>query len=181
MKFFSIDIESTGLDPYHHHLLSIGAVYVDTQKPAEQIFGTDNHFHVLWKVDKIYGDPFALNMNAGLIARIAKGEGVENPVEELSKWITYKQMRDGKFVAAGKNFAGFDSKFLNFDEAIVKPAHRVLDPGSVYANGSDSIPPDLRECCKRANVPYEEDKAHDALYDAQRVAFCLYKHLTGHL
>lgn len=181
MKFFSIDVETTGLDPDHSHLLSIGAVYVDTQKHAEQILDRDNHYHVLLKTNEIYGHPFALAMNASLIGRIARGEGVENPVEELSKWITFKQMKDGKFIAAGKNFAGFDSKFLNFDEAIVKPAYRVLDPGSVYANGSDSISPDLKECCKRASVPYEDDLAHDALYDAQRVAFCLYKHLTGHL
>lgn len=67
-----------------------------------------------------------------------------------------------------KNVAGFDMPFLNTLPAwktTTKFHHRVIDPGMLYFNPlTDSVPPDLKECKKRAGLP--ELVTHEALDDA---------------
>jgi hypothetical protein len=70
-------------------------------------------------------------------------------------------------VVAGKNVAGFDIPFLHQVKAsgIPKFHHRVIDPGMMYFDPrNDKVPPDLRECKKRARLP--EAVSHQALDDA---------------
>ena len=86
MKYVSIDIETTGLDPEKCEILSIGAVIEDTNNPLplDQL----PSFHVAIKRENITGSMFAINMNKDLIETIvnyqsangdkAKQEIVEN-------------------------------------------------------------------------------------------------------
>jgi hypothetical protein len=178
MKFFSIDVETTGISKGCIPL-QYGCVAVDTESPEWPTF------EIIIKHTFIKGEPFALNMNRSIIERIAKGEGVHEPeaVKELSEFIRkHVDPEDNGetgtyFAIAGKNYAGFDARFINWP-SYMKPRHRTLDPGSVYARSYDRVPPDLRVCCERAGVPYDESQLHNALYDAMLVALCMAKHLA---
>lgn len=68
MKFISVDIETSGLDPETCQILSIGAVIEDTQniKPLDQL----PHIHIGILRENISGSLFAINMNSNLIKTI---------------------------------------------------------------------------------------------------------------
>lgn len=68
MIYLSIDIETTGLDPEKHQILSIGVIVEDTNKklPFEEI----PKFHCAILRDEIVGGLFALNMNKDLLETI---------------------------------------------------------------------------------------------------------------
>lgn len=65
MKYVSIDIETTGLDPEKHQILTIGAVIEDSNNtlPIEDL--PSIHIAILRK--EIVGSPFAINMNRDII------------------------------------------------------------------------------------------------------------------
>ena len=65
MKYLSIDIETTGLDPLKDQLLSFGAIIEDTENPLP--FDEIPKFHAAIKRNRIEGDLFAINMNKELI------------------------------------------------------------------------------------------------------------------
>jgi hypothetical protein len=72
MKYVSIDIETTGLDPENCQVLSIGAVIEDTQKllPLEEL----PRVHIAIRRENISGSMFAINMNRALIEQIVDFE-----------------------------------------------------------------------------------------------------------
>lgn len=69
MRYCSIDIETTGLDPENCQILSIGAVIEDTNdiKPIEEL----PKFHGVIKRRNITGETYAINMNRDLIQKIS--------------------------------------------------------------------------------------------------------------
>jgi len=80
---------------------------------------------------------------------------------------------------AGKNFASFDSRFLNklphMDEIFF--SHRVIDPAILFWNPmTDKSLPDTKTCYERAGL--KDDVAHTAVDDARgivrllRAKFC---------
>lgn len=78
---------------------------------------------------------------------------------------------DIRFVPAGKNFAGFDQRFLRRlpGWSDLRISHRVMDPAMLYFDPStDKAPPNLSECLKRAGVEQTE-VAHTAVEDALSV------------
>jgi hypothetical protein len=77
MKYVSIDIETSGLDPEKNCVLSIGAIIEDTEKklPYEEC----PKFNAVILQREIVGSPRALTMNKGLIAMI--GEYLEGTDE----------------------------------------------------------------------------------------------------
>jgi len=70
MKYVSIDIETSGLDPEKNCVLSIGAIIEDTEKklPYEEC----PKFNAVILQREIVGSPRALTMNKGLIAMIGE-------------------------------------------------------------------------------------------------------------
>lgn len=70
MKYVSIDIETSGLDPEKNCILSIGAIIEDTEKklPYEEC----PKFNAVILQREIVGSPRALTMNKGLIAMIGE-------------------------------------------------------------------------------------------------------------
>lgn len=68
MIYCGIDIETTGLSPENHQILSIGVIVEDTTKklPFEEI----PKFHCAIVREEIVGELFALNMNKELIQTI---------------------------------------------------------------------------------------------------------------
>ena len=69
MKYISIDIETTGLDPENNDILSIGAIVEDSNNPLP--FDQCPKFHVAIIREQLTGSPFALNLNKELIESIS--------------------------------------------------------------------------------------------------------------
>lgn len=188
LKYVSIDIETTGLDPLTCSVLEFGAILEDTENPA----GRENlpTFHkYLWR--SVYaGEPFALAMNANIFwkmieLRKTEGVGGEDAYDKTLiapdfLWLHFKHWifqnknlwPEGSFinkqptlVVAGKNVAGFDIPFVKLLPNMPKFHHRVIDPGMMYFDPrNDNVPPDLKECKKRAKL--SEHVSHEALDDA---------------
>ena len=196
MKFVSIDIETTGLDSDACQVLEFAAVLVDTELP----FSRSNlpTFSAIVVHPEIHGDPAALAMNAELIKKIADvltPSGGIKPIApfpeycepdevaaEFRKWLTLNGVSKPTF--AGKNVAGFDLPFLRklvgWDS--VGGHHRVLDPGSMYAQPKHEYVPGLREIMEMIPKSYLHDRGfynlspHKALDDALMVAIAVAYH-----
>lgn len=189
MKFVSIDIETTGLDPKKHQILEVGACIVDTQTPSASVDWPK--FRMLLTQEDYTVTPYCAKLHYDLWQELS---AIKNPKE-----ITVKQdcmlfsghcldsdfplvfmgwcKRNGvdKIIPAGKNFGSFDLQFLNRLpnwNAFVRMAHRTYDPAAYYFMRNDAILPDMNLCCQRAGIAAQTD--HTALADAILVAqLCL--------
>lgn len=183
MRYISLDIETTSLNPQDGDVLEIGAIVEDTTnyRPRAELPA----FHCYVNKENYRGNIFALAMNAHIFKKILElrkpdGDGIFRGKKEASllspesvakfflKFLKDHNCLDTKLVIAGKNVAGFDLPFLNVcipDWQYIKFHHRVIDPGMLYFNAhTDNVPPDLKECKKRAGLP--EVVTHEALDDA---------------
>ena len=220
MKYISIDIETTGLDPETCQILSIGAVIEDTlnQLPFEEL----PTFHGVIKRENVSGSLFALNMNRDLIETIVQYSGAQdqdekndivhmtgmqfyhedeivealyqfcyrNGLVDLDPNFLNKQMKVVNGIpypilgsnmvktylnCAGKNFAGFDKKFLEKLprwKQVFSIRSRVLDPGILFVDWiNDESVPSLDECKKRAGI--DGVVTHNAVEDAMDVVMLL--------
>ena len=188
MKYVSIDIETTGLDPQKCQVLQIGAVIEDTNlvMPLDQL----PIFNCIVEHPEYTGQPMALSMNVNILKVLSGLEGLEKdarvdyrkqhniiPVgmvaQSFSMWLLtngFSLSNTGvvKINAAGKNFATFDKIFL---QALpnwltkIQMRQRIIDPAIMFVDwlADDSLP-NLGTCIKRANLSGEV--THDALQDA---------------
>jgi oligoribonuclease len=220
MKYISIDIETTGLDPEFNQILSVGAVIEDTLNPLP--FEELPKFHAVIKRESVYGSIFALNLNKDLIQAMkdyseARTEDEKKLVEESfgarfyhedevvealyqfcyrnglvdldPNWLTRQvkviggiaypiltsNMNKTYLNCAGKNFAGFDKKFLEKLprwKQVFSIRSRVLDPGILFVDWiNDESVPSLDECKKRAGI--DGVVTHNAVEDAMDVVMLL--------
>lgn len=212
MKYVSIDIETTGLNPKTCDVLEVGMYLEDTCNPLPREQTPSFHKYI-WK-DVYRGEAFALQMNQGILKKIANlkasievgnHHGTDHLLitpdylwDHFSWWIyenrwmwkgtpfgdskdTNLFFTEGpKLIVAGKNVMGFDLPFLKELGGIFpKFAHRTLDPGPLFTRFTeDEVPPDLKECKKRAGLP--ELVTHDALDDAWDVITLLRTHYDKH-
>ena len=216
MKFISLDIETTGLDPQTCQILSIGAVIEDTLNPLP--FEQLPKFHGVIKRENISGSVFAINLNRDLLEAIkdyseAKTSELKEEVETAfgAKFYHEDEVVEALFQfcydnglvprdpnsinntrkivngreyptltsnmpkvylnCAGKNFAGFDKKFLELLprwKQVFSIRSRVLDPGILFVDwANDESVPGLEECKKRAGI--EGVVTHNAVEDAMDV------------
>lgn len=173
MKYISIDIETTGLDPFVNQILEIGAIFEDTNNilPREQC----PQFHVYIDYKHYVCDAYAAALNVDIFKKIVQLRKENNTdllvkperVSSLfSKFLITNGITD-KVIPAGKNFGSFDLQFLNqlpnFNN--IKIHHRQLDPTIIFVNfETDQVLPDLSACKKLAGLP--EQVTHQALDDA---------------
>lgn len=137
MRYISLDIETTGLDPETCQVLELAMVLEDTEniQPVDDL----PHFRILIEPPgPIRGEPYALWMNAELLQDIATGQGIleSQAFRKARNWLItqgYDTHKDSRAFVAGKNVAGFDLKFLP-KTLISCFHHRVIDPGSVFMN-----------------------------------------------
>lgn len=219
MKYISIDIETTGLDPETCQILSIGAVIEDTLNPIP--FEDLPKFHGVIKRENVSGSLFALNMNRDLIETIvqystAQDQDEKNDIVHMTGMEFYHEdeivealfqfcfrnnlvelnhdinktvkIVNGKTYpvltsnmpkvylnCAGKNFAGFDKKFLERLprwKQVFSIRSRVLDPGILFVDWiNDESVPSLDECKKRAGI--DGVVTHNAVEDAMDVVMLL--------
>lgn len=198
MKYVSIDIETTGLNPETCQVLSIGAVIEDTDNimPVKDL----PTFHGVISSREISGDPYAINMNKDLIESMVYWQtGKDDERHDLERLTGMKFYEKDEIVeafynfllengferspyqihltVAGKNFGTFDLKFLERLprwKQYIRVRQRILDPSILYVNWKeDTSLPGLGACKKRANLP--EEVAHDAVEDAIDVILLLRK------
>jgi DNA polymerase III alpha subunit (gram-positive type) len=171
LKYVSIDIETTGLNPDTCQVLELGAVIEDWISPIDKL----PTFRRILFNKPIVGEPFALALNANLLKLIA------NPPTELeylfvkpddlgydfANWLSQNNIDPKHIQPAGKNFAAFDAQFLNrlsrFNE-YVKFNHRTIDPSMLFWHLDDEGLPGTKECMERAGI--DGKVAHTAVEDA---------------
>ena len=172
MKYVSLDIETTGLNPEINDILEIGAIVEDTNLKLPKVQCPT--FHVYVDHDQVMGDIFALSLNANILKKILELRKEEDRAlvkEDMVVTQFMEFLKDNgieKVIFAGKNFMGFDLQFLkkliNFE--FLKFNHRELDPVVLFTDfRNDVTPPDLTLCKKRANLT-NDTVTHEALDNA---------------
>jgi oligoribonuclease (3'-5' exoribonuclease) len=189
MKYVSIDLETTGLDPQTCQILQIAMVIADTEDHTTPVEALPSFVGYL-KSDEYRGNAYALQLNAEILKVLCGKVKTQDPIYEAT-WPLRDDMRDfldahipcpQPVVLAGKNVGGFDLPFL-LEHGLLNYGigdrldHRVLDPGPMYALPSDKVVPGLKVCLKRAG--YDEEVTHDALDDARAVVKCIQAHMKG--
>lgn len=184
MKYTSIDIETTGLDPENCDIIEFAAVVDDlrVQRPIEEL----PKFQTFILKEQYTGSAFALAMHCEIFKQLARWQEIgieicriEDLMANFATFLTtqagYKLADNGEIpvVVAGKNFSNFDLNFLkkipNFEESAVKFFHRTLDPCTLYLDPRiDTEPPSTKSCIERAGIDFE-GKEHRALDDALAV------------
>lgn len=176
MIYFSIDIETTGIDWNEDSILEFGAILEDTEK--QLTFDSIPKYSVLLRHPKYIGSPYALSMHTDIFTELAKppGHSKEKIInfDELGNsfkmWLTTKGISfDEKIIVAGKNFSTFDLRFLenlkNFND-LIKIHQRVIDPAVLYFDQSiDKELPNLSLCKQRAGIQ-DTTIAHRTIKDA---------------
>lgn len=179
MRFFSIDIETTGLDCDTDQILEFAMVDSLTRKVC--------HHYV--KHDVYRGHPIALAMNAKILQIL--GEGKDPRIVHYSQlidciigWAVRELGFNQNFAdpirinIAGKN-VDFDLSFIGklprtrkegsslILGSCLKLRNRKLDPAILYFQPSDQELPNLKTCCARAGIELKNE--HSAVDDAWAV------------
>lgn len=195
MKFLSIDIETTGLDPQKNQILEFGAIAIDTSYPTDPYIAD---FRAVFVHQELTGNPIALTMNSELIDEIAslvKSKEFDfdlynsvNPnsvcvrnSEEFQKyfdaWLVGINFTE-RLTLAGKNLASFDLKFIEAAGIKIKYRHRMIDPAILYVDWEkDETLPDLQQCLDRAGIVKSVE--HTSLADAIDVAELVLKKINS--
>lgn len=187
MQFFSIDIETTGLDSKKHGITEFAAIFADLEGKQEP-----KTFHRWLNPEDYVWSVYCLNLHSAWLQRVVQrilvrewepsvpGEPIickhhEDFVTQFFGWLIHdckiplKEGRPEKITPAGKNFSSFDFRFL---EPLFPMLfrHRALDPTQHYLRTDDKIPPDLALCKDRAKADgcqfTHEGVSHTALDDA---------------
>lgn len=179
MKYVSIDIETTGLNPVNHNILEFGAVIDDTENLLSLKDLPKFHCYILPPREGYKGDPFALWLNNNILEKIAKKDKYpqynflepSDVGKQFKKFLLENKIE--KVKASGKNFATFDKPFIDnlpdFKD-LVKFHHRIFDPGSLYFAKSDTEIPDMKKILERMGVRQEfKEVKHTSIEDSEAV------------
>lgn len=192
MKFISIDIETTGLDPQKNQILEFGAIAIDTSYQTVPYIAD---FRAVFIHQELTGNPIALTMNAELISdinNVLKAKNFDYDMCNLSgnnvyvrnseefqkyfdEWLESINFTE-RLTLAGKNLASFDLKFIEAAGIKIKYRHRMIDPAILYVDWEkDETLPDLQQCLDRAGIVKSVE--HTSLGDAGDVAELVLKKL----
>lgn len=172
MKYLSLDLETSGLDPKNHQILMVSAVVEDTNniKPLEEL----PHYTCILSSDYITGSPYALGLNSWILD-IISGRAGDSTYNKSPLSVVYQDFSDfldkhfgsDKVTVAGKNVGGFDIPFLKeqFPGIVTRFDHRTLDPAPLCVDFvNDKTIPGLKKCMSRRGV--DGEVSHDAYHDA---------------
>jgi DNA polymerase III epsilon subunit-like protein len=181
--WFVIDVETGGLDPQQHAILSLGVVALDTASghtAALELLISDPHGDVTEQ---------AIRKNRLDPAQVRRtGLSPEEAVGRLEDFVLPHLQADQKAVLAGHNVA-FDIAFLHRlyrlasaeDDFNARYSYRTVDLHSAYMLLAEAgLVPWLARASLDAialslGVPQDPDKRHTALGDALTTARCLWK------
>jgi DNA polymerase III epsilon subunit-like protein len=186
MRYCSIDIETTGLEPTKCDILQFAAILddLDDPKPISKLPTFTAYFT---KKEPLVGEPFALSMHPEILRKIADAQ--RNKIEQNEQGERFMPLDDlpqafANFLilnnvepeknglirvnVAGKNVASFDLQFLKTKITKWWPisfCQRTIDPAILYWDAKrDQQLPDMKTCMERARIKGEV--AHTALEDA---------------
>ncbi len=194
MKYFSIDLETSGLNSSTCQILEFAAIFEDTS--SQLCFEEIPKFERIINHKELVGSPGALHINSRLLKILAELEDVRGNnrkayIEEyniiglsrlkndfydfvfqnLNRYSSDKSVsnKDGSITinVAGKNFGTFDLKFLDSVNGFknkIRISQRILDPSILYADMADERLPNLLDCKRRAGI--KGNVTHKALDDA---------------
>lgn len=160
MKYLSLDIETTCLQPSPDHILQISMVVEDTAlvvKPAPEDLP---HFTCFVRHPRISGEAYALSMNGWILDILSGRAKADSPYPVLDAALWTKEASEfldqhfgtQRITVAGKNVAGFDIPFLP-TEINKRFRHKVLDPGTAFVSwDNDDQVPNFETCKRRAGV-----------------------------
>jgi oligoribonuclease (3'-5' exoribonuclease) len=181
MRYLSIDVETTGLEPERGDQILQIAVILDDLEARQPVIKLPTWTTYIRRA-RLSGSPVALSMNQAHLLRTTEPDALELPDAQASllAWLDEHHISFGaKTIAAGKNFASFDRRFLRIEfpkfEAMLH--HRSLDPAMLFWRAGDNVLPSLVECCKRAYLSDRNITWHDAVDDARMVVW-LIRHAT---
>lgn len=180
MKYVSIDIETTSLDPTCNVILEVGLVFEDmlAKRPIEEL----PKYRILLPREQYTVTPFIMKLHRELFEELdgLKLDGAPwkqsgslytcypNTLGDVINKIVYIDERfyqpGDSIIAAGKNVGAFDIPFIKRLAPGIKFKHRTLDPMMLYLRPEDEVPPDLKTCAGRAGI--ELTKHHSAVGDA---------------
>lgn len=159
----SIDIETTGFDEDTCQTIEFCAIidFGDSRPVSELPVCNFLVSHPIYQGD----NPYAFHMNEEIFQELANKNNRDHiipyhNVANYFKLFLQKHLPEGedKYVPAGKNYAGFDDRFLrklpNW-KRLVEPllSHRVMDPGNLYWEPSDGYRlPNTQQCLDRAGL-----------------------------
>lgn len=184
MRFLSIDLETTGLDPRYDEIIQFGCVLdeIGNSVPVSEL----PSFAAYIDRKRWNGQAFALQMNHEHLRRIAMKTPGYNYLEAdqlgsmFRDWLLnqgFQHEKDGriKVMCAGKNFGTFDMRFLcchNGFTDFINMHQRVIDPATLFFDPSkDETLPNLATCLQRSGLP--SIITHDAVDDARQVVSLL--------
>jgi len=174
VKYVSLDLETTGLNPQRHQILEVGMVVDDFSWPevvGEGPYGGRPYFSTLvYNGTTIIGESIAMKMNASLMEEITDTHPMPFVATRLiEEFLTRHFGKASEIVVAGKNVSSFDIPFLcNAFQNFVNPFHRrVMEPTMLYMEAADDKPPSLSKCLERAGIV--GDVAHRACDDSWQV------------
>ncbi|MFI4938477.1 MAG: ribonuclease T [Candidatus Berkiellales bacterium] len=185
-----IDIESGGVDVHQDALLELAAITIKMDEEGFIHPDQTYHYHVL----PFHGanlDPEALQFNKidpyhPFRFAITEGEALKDLFAKIRK--ECKQKGCSRAVIVAHN-AWFDQHFINAavkrEKITQSPFHRFtsLDTATLSALAYGQTV--LSKALKAANLPFDTEEAHSALYDAECTAklFCIivnrWKNLGG--
>ncbi len=204
MKYVSIDIETSGLDPERHSILEVAAVATEIGSPTRHMFRalvipngmqvqTDPYCAILHM--RLWEEllAFQLNSNSPNMIFLDKSQYgvvmngqslpglVGNNLAIFLNTVWPDHQRKDKITVAGKNPGTFDIPFLrkqtDFTEC-VQVHHRVLDVTSHFCRPDvDKCLPDLKTCVERAGIAKRTQ--HDAMADCLTVCDLIDKAFLG--
>ena len=181
--WFVIDVETGGLDPQRHAILSLGVVALDTasgRTETLELLISDPHGDVTEEaIRKNRLDPIAVRRT---------GLSPKEAVHRLEDFVLPHLQADQKAVLAGHNVA-FDIAFLRRlyrlaaaeDDFNARYGYRTVDLHSAYKLLAEAgLVPWLARASLDAIalslvVPQDPDKRHTALGDALTTARCLWE------
>jgi len=173
MRYISIDLETTGLDPLQHDIIEFAAVVENTEysPPVDSLSYCSWHIggpddNMVWNRDTL-----DFHLKIGNLQRWQSVQAI--PCGDLpmkfAEWLSFNGLAQEKILFAGKNVANFDIQFLKnlvgWDQ--IKYHHRYLDPAMLYMEKGDDYPPSLQTCLERAML--DPLVKHEALADARQV------------
>jgi len=182
MRYVSLDIETTSLEPGPDNILMLSMVIEDTNRPDVPVEELPHFTCYIKNKEPIQGSYFALAMNSWILDvlsgrakdvryKVLTNYDAKTETENLY-WVRQAQdflkqhfPTEKRITVAGKNVAGFDMKFMPLEISNLFK-HKVIDPAMFYwLPETDTELPSLGVCKERAHLmtPVTHDAREDAM------------------